>query len=44
MRAEPAVVKREPRSDVNTKGNLGSCSRCSRRRGKLRDISPNLSI
>ncbi len=33
-RAKPAVVKGEPRSDVNTKSDLGSCSRCSRRRAR----------
>jgi hypothetical protein len=27
MRAKPAVVNGEPRSDVNTNGDLGSCSR-----------------
>jgi hypothetical protein len=27
MRAKPAVAKGAPRSDVNTKGDLGSCSR-----------------
>jgi hypothetical protein len=31
MRAKPAVVKGAPRSEVNTNGDLGSCSRCSRR-------------
>jgi len=27
MRAKPAVVKGDPRSDVNTKGELGRCSK-----------------
>jgi hypothetical protein len=27
-RVKPAVVNGEPRSDVNTNGDLGSCSRC----------------
>jgi len=31
MRANPAVVNGAPRSEVNTKGDLGSCWRCSRR-------------
>jgi hypothetical protein len=30
--ANPAVLKGAARSDVNTKGDLGSCSRCRRRR------------
>jgi hypothetical protein len=30
IRANPAVLKGAPRSDVNTKGDLGSCSRWSR--------------
>ena len=38
--AKPAVVKGEPRSEVNTKGDLGSCSRCSRRRA--RSSSPRI--
>jgi hypothetical protein len=31
IRAKPAVVKGAPRSEVNTKGDLGSCSRWIRR-------------
>ena len=30
-----AVVNGEPRSDVNTNGDFGSCSRCSRRRARI---------
>ena len=40
MRAKPAVVNGVPRSDVNTKGDFGSCSRCSRRRA--RNSSPRI--
>lgn len=36
---EPGVLNGAPRSDVNTKGLLGSCSRCSRRRA--RNSSPS---
>jgi hypothetical protein len=39
-RAKPAVVKGEPRSDVNTEGDFGSCSRCSRR--SQRSSSPRI--
>jgi len=38
MRANPAVAKGAPRSDVNKNGDLGSCSRCSRR--SARNSSP----
>jgi hypothetical protein len=31
IRAKPAVANGAPRSDVNTNGDLGSCSRWSRR-------------
>jgi hypothetical protein len=31
MRAKPAVVNGAPRSELNTNGDLGSCSRWSRR-------------
>ena len=34
-RAKPAVVKGEPRSLVNTNGDLGSCSRCNLRRARI---------
>jgi hypothetical protein len=34
MRANPAVVNGAPRSDVNMNGDLGSCSRWSRRRAR----------
>jgi hypothetical protein len=40
MRAKPAVVNGEPRSEVNTKGDFGSCSRCSRR--SERNSSPRI--
>jgi len=35
MRAKPAVVNGDPRSLVNTNGDLGSCSRCSLRRARI---------
>ncbi len=38
--AKPAGLNGAPRSDVNTKGDLGSCSRCSRRRA--RSSSPRI--
>ena len=38
--AKPAVVNGEPRSDVNTNGDLGSCSRCSWR--SARSSSPTI--
>jgi hypothetical protein len=38
IRANPAVVKGDPRSEVKTKGDLGSCSRLSRR--SARNSSP----
>jgi hypothetical protein len=38
--ANPAVVNGDPRSDVNTKGDFGSCSRWSLRRA--RDSSPRM--
>jgi len=31
MRAKPAVVNGDPRSLVNTNGDLGACSRCNLR-------------
>jgi len=34
MRAKPPVVNGEPRSEVNTNGDLGACSRRSRRRAR----------
>ena len=34
IRAKPAAVNGAPRSEVNTKGDFGSCSRCSRRRAR----------
>jgi hypothetical protein len=34
MRASPAVVKGAARSEVNTKADLGSCSRWRRRRAR----------
>jgi len=40
MRANPAVLNGAPRSEVNTKGDLGSCSRCSRR--SARNSSPSM--
>jgi hypothetical protein len=40
MRANPAVVNGAPRSDVNTKGDLGSCSRWSSLRA--RNSSPRI--
>ena len=40
IRANPAVVKGEPRSELNTKGDFGSWSRCSRRRA--RSSSPSI--
>jgi hypothetical protein len=40
MRANPAVVNGAPRSEVNTKGEFGSCSRWSRRRA--RSSSPRI--
>ena len=38
IRANPAVVNGAPRSEVNTKGDFGPCSRRSRR--KARNSSP----
>src|SRR6516164_8417689 len=35
MRAKPAVVNGAPRSEVNTKGDFGSWSRCSLRRARI---------
>jgi hypothetical protein len=35
MRAKPPVVNGAPRSDVKTKGDFGSCSRCRRRRARI---------
>jgi hypothetical protein len=35
MRAKPAGVKGDPRSEVNTKGDFGSCSRCNLRRARI---------
>jgi hypothetical protein len=40
IRANPAVVNGVPRFDVNTKGDLGSCSRWSRLRA--RSSSPRI--
>ena len=40
MRAKPAVVNGAPRSDVNTNGDLGSCSRAKRR--SARNSSPRI--
>jgi hypothetical protein len=39
-RAKPAVLKGAPRSEVKTKGDLGSSSRCRRRRA--RSSSPRI--
>src|SRR3974390_3198144 len=35
--ATPAVLKGAPRSEVNTKGDFGSCSHCSRRSARTLD-------
>ena len=40
MRANPAGLNGAPRSDVNTNGDFGSCSRWSRRRA--RNSSPRM--
>ena len=40
IRANPAVVNGAPRSQVNTNGDFGSCSRCSLR--SARNSSPEL--
>jgi hypothetical protein len=40
MRANPAVVNGDPRSEVNANGDFGSCSRCSRR--SIRNSSPRI--
>ena len=39
MRAKPAVLKGAPRSDVNTKGDFGSCSRLFHRVGTRNQLS-----
>ena len=40
MRANPAVLKGAPRSEVNTNADFGSCSRCSLR--NARSSSPRI--
>jgi len=42
IRAKTAVVNGAPRSDVNTNGDLGSCSRWSRR--SARNSSPTMGV
>jgi hypothetical protein len=40
IRAKPVVVNGAPRSEVKTKGDFGSSSRCSRR--SIRSSSPGI--
>jgi hypothetical protein len=35
IRAKPAVVNGDPRFEVNTNGDFGSCSRCKRRSARI---------